>query len=350
MNSDLPKNPPTMAQDQDCSDIQDSTTLLLYQDNVPLPTTFYQFTSCKQHVSHGQVLHGKNYQGEEDQERKAIFEENLKKIVQHNLEYDLGMHSYYLGINKYSDWSRQEINKNLNGLVRSNKIEGKPYEPSEDMKLPSSVDWRDKGYVTEVKDQGHCGSCWAFSTTGALEGQNYRKTGKLVSLSEQDLIDCSVPYHNSGCDGGDMTLSYLYVINNGIDTEESYPYKAKNGVCHHNDSTIGATCNGFVDIPRKDEKKLKHAVATIGPISVGIDASSDAFHQYKGGVLDVPDCSSFFIGHAVLIVGYGTENGKDYWLVKNSWGKSWGDHGYIKMSRNKHNQCGIASAASYPWE
>ncbi|UYV60952.1 CTSL [Cordylochernes scorpioides] len=291
-------------------------------------------------------LHGKNYQGLEDQVRKAIFEEKLKKIAQHNLEYDLGMHSYYLGINKYSDWSSQEFTKHMNGLIVSEDHTMDLYEPSGDMELPSSLDWRSKGYVTGVKDQGDCGSCWAFSTTGALEGQHYRKSGKLVSLSEQNLVDCST---KNGCGGGVMIKAYKYIIKNGgIDTEESYPYKAEDDYCHYNKSNIGATCKGYKKI-NEDEESLKQALAAEGPISIGIDVW-DNFIDYKGGLYNNPNCHNDrgSLNHAVLLVGYGQENGMDYWLVKNSWTESWGEKGYIKMSRNKNNQCGIATYATYP--
>ncbi|UYV60947.1 CTSL [Cordylochernes scorpioides] len=263
-----------------------------------------------------QELHGKNYQGLEDQVRKAIFEEKLKKIVQHNLEYDLGMHSYYLGINKYSDWSSQEFNKHMNGLIISEDRTMDLYEPSGDMELPSSLDWRSKGYVTEVKDQEHCGSCWAFSTTGALEGQHYRKSGKLVSLSEQNLVDCSTK--NDGCGGGLMRDAFEYIMKNGgIDTEESYPYLGYNDDCHYNKSNIGATCKGYKSI-NQDEESLKQALAAEGPISIAIDAGGN-FQMYRGGVYNNPDCANAMgsLNHGVLLVGYGQENGMDYWLVKN---------------------------------
>ncbi|UYV60936.1 MCM2 [Cordylochernes scorpioides] len=291
-----------------------------------------------------QEIHGKNYQGEEEQVRKANFEKNLRTIVQHNLEYDLGMHTYYLGINKYSDMTGDELSKLMNGHISSNDHNLDLYEPIEDMELPSSLDWRDKGYVTEVKDQGDCGSCWSFSATGSLEGQLFRKTGKLVSLSEQNLVDCSSNY---GCQGGEVAVAYNYVITNGINSEESYPYKPKQGDCHFNKSSIAGTCQSFRGIAQ-DVKILQQALARIGPISIVIDAKGDIMLNYKGGVFTNPRCTYYALGHAVLLVGYGTENGLDYWLVKNCWGESWGEKGYIKILRNEENLCGVASRALYP--
>lgn len=213
------------------------------------------------------------------------------------------------------------------------------------MTLPESIDWRSKGAVTPVKNQGFCGSCWAFSAVGAMEGQHFLKTKKLVSLSEQNLVDCSPK--DTGCHGGNMDNAFEYVIkNNGIDTENGYPYEARDGKCRYVPTKVGATFSNYIHLPFGNEATLQEAVATSGPVAVGIDAGNELFHNYKEGIFDPDDCTRN-LDHGVLVVGYGTENGKDYWLVKNSWGHHWGIDGYIKMARNK-NLCGIADDASYP--
>ncbi|KRX43985.1 Cathepsin L [Trichinella murrelli] len=323
-------------------------------------------------------IYGKTYANESEEDyRREVFYANRLKVIRHNEQFDGGAKSYSMKLNKYSDLTREEFVQLMNGFKIASK--SGDYRPSSVFKpllftgdLPLNVDWRSEGMVTPVKDQGHCGSCWAFSATGALEGQNKRKTGKLVSLSEQNLIDCSRKYGNMGCSGGLMDNAFEYVKeNHGIDTEESYPYEAAvrmiDKKCRFKNSTIGATDKGFVDVEPGNETYLMHAVATIGPLSVAIDASHESFQFYSSGMLLMvsifntvevmwtnlgvyfePNCSSEFLDHGVLVVGYGSLKGKDYWIVKNSWGTSWGNDGYIFMARNKNNNCGIASFASYP--
>ncbi|XP_057714556.1 cathepsin L.1 [Corythoichthys intestinalis] len=299
---------------------------------------------------------GKSYSSPlEESQRKSIWLNNRRLVLVHNIMADQGMKSYRLGMTFFADLENKEYRRmvsqgclrNFNTSVPRGGSTFLPLPLGAD--LPHTVDWRQKGYVTDVKDQKQCGSCWAFSTTGSLEGQTFRKTGKLVSLSEQQLVDCSGDFGNMGCMGGLMDDAFRYIQKNGgIDTEESYPYEAEDGDCRYNPNTIGATCTGYVDIKKGDERALLEAVARVGPVSVAIDASQESFQLYDSGVYDEPDCSSSVLDHGVLAVGYGTDNGQDYWLVKNSWGQKWGDKGYIMMSRNKRNQCGIATAASYP--
>ncbi|CAL1272222.1 unnamed protein product [Larinioides sclopetarius] len=304
-----------------------------------------------EHWENFKKVFGKNYNEREEVTRRVIWEQRLAEIVQHNLRYDLGLHPYRKGINEYSDLDHDEFVKIFNGYRRQpgQKSNGTTWVPVSNAYIPDQVDWRDKGLVTPVKNQKQCGSCWAFSTTGSLEGQHKKKTGELVSLSEQNLVDCSGPEGNNGCEGGLMDLAFEYIKKNkGIDTEESYPYTAEDGTCHFQKSDVGATVTGYVDIPTGDEEALKKAVATVGPVSVAIDASQDSFQTYQDGIYVEPQCSSEALDHGVLVVGYGTEDGSDYWLVKNSWGTTWGIKGFIKMARNQNNQCGIATQASYP--
>ncbi|XP_063906826.1 procathepsin L-like [Zophobas morio] len=301
------------------------------------------------------LTYNKQYQSEiEERFRMKIFMENSHQIAQHNKLYAQGLVTYEMGISKYSDMLHQEFIQIMNGfngtaMRGSGRKDRITFIPPANVEVPTDVDWRTKGAVTGVKDQGACGSCWAFSATGSLEGQTFRRTGKLVSLSEQNLVDCSQPYGNMGCHGGLMDLAFRYIAaNGGIDTEASYPYTAIEGQCQYNPKNRGATDYGSVDLAPGNELLLQSAVATVGPISIAIDASKPSFMNYKSGVYYEPTCSSSRLDHGVLIVGYGTDNGQDYWLVKNSWGNTWGDAGYIKMARNRNNNCGIATMASFP--
>ncbi|XP_030752471.1 cathepsin L-like [Sitophilus oryzae] len=305
------------------------------------------------------MQHSKNYDSEtEERFRMKIFMENAHKVAKHNKLFSQGFVKFKLGLNKYADMLHHEFVSTLNGFnkTKNNILKGSDLNDAvrfispANVKLPDTVDWRDTGAVTEVKDQGHCGSCWSFSATGSLEGQHFRKTGKLVSLSEQNLVDCSGRYGNNGCNGGLMDNAFRYIKDNGgIDTEKSYPYLAEDEKCHYKAQNSGATDKGFVDIEEGNEDDLKAAVATVGPVSIAIDASHETFQLYSDGVYSDPECSSQELDHGVLVVGYGTsDDGQDYWLVKNSWGPSWGLNGYIKMARNQDNMCGVASQASYP--
>jgi len=295
--------------------------------------------------------HGKTYTVAEEIIRLEIFLKNVEKIAEHNLRYEKGEVSHYLRMNQYGDLAHNEFVGQLNGYKSAGlaKKAARTFMKPANFQAPANMDWRKEGYVTPVKDQGQCGSCWAFSSTGSLEGQHFRKTGSLVSLSEQNLVDCST--ENAGCNGGDMQLAYDYIKSNkGIDTESSYPYQARDRTCRYNAANVGATITGYEVLPSGDEDALVNALASVGPIAIAIDASQFSFQFYSGGVYVEEDCRNgdYDLDHAVLAVGYGTESEGDYFLVKNSWGTGWGLDGYIKMARNMDNQCGVATECVYP--
>ncbi|KAJ0066492.1 hypothetical protein NL108_013648 [Boleophthalmus pectinirostris] len=291
----------------------------------------------------------KKYQNEvEEMGRRALWEKNLMQINIHNLEASMGLHTYTMEMNHMSDLTKEEVVRIYAPLKLHKDFEMTPTSlqaTSED--VPDSVDWRKDGLVTSVKDQGMCGSCWAFSVVGALEGLLAKTTGKQVDLSPQNLVDCSKTYGTCGCNGGWPHYALQYVIGNqGIDSEASYRYKGKDGTCRYRPAYSAANCSGYYFVER-NEVSLKQAVATIGPIAIVIDASDISF--YRSGVYYNPSCGRL-TNHAVLLVGYGTDDktGLDYWLIKNSWGKRWGERGYIRMARNKNQMCGISMYAIYP--
>jgi hypothetical protein len=241
------------------------------------------------------------------------------------------------------------VKKNKNNIVGLNKVKSDRYVLRSGESLPEFVDWREKGAVAAVKDQGSCGSCWAFSTTGAVEGINQIVTGDLISVSEQELVDCDTSY-NQGCNGGLMDYAFEFIIKNGgIDTEEDYPYTGRDGRCDATRKNAKVvSIDGYEDVPINDESALRKAVSN-QPIAVAIEAGGREFQFYTSGIF-TGSCGTA-LDHGVLAVGYGSEDGKDYWIVKNSWGAEWGESGYLKMERNiadKTGKCGIAMEASYP--
>ena len=290
------------------------------------------------------VHHNKTYTSEND--LTCYFSNwinNRKYINQHNKK-NL---NYALELNKFADKDHHNCRHNHHyNKYMFDRVFENPVNFPEKKGLPDTVDWRTKGIVTDVKNQQQCGSCWAFSATGSMEAQHALKKGSLVAFSESQLIDCDKS--DSGCNGGLMDDAFKYVISNGIETEITYPYIPHKEKCRYNASSVVGGFNGYIDV-KGGESGLKEAVASVGPISVAIDASKIDFQFYKDGVYHNSDCSSTELDHGVLVVGYGTTNdGTDYWIVKNSWGTDWGNNGYISMARNKDNNCGIATQPSYP--
>lgn len=292
--------------------------------------------------------------------------QNEKIIIEHNMKNT----TYKLGHNKFSGLNSEEFSKFMGFDLQTQKLREKvsDYIDTDDYAdqsvemFPDSLDWRELGAVTNVKDQGSCGSCWAFSTTGSLEGAYQVKTGVLKSFSEQQLVSCDMLENGGtggdhGCHGGMMDDAFMFVANNnGLCTEEDYPYTSgtskKNGECY-------TTCKEdklsdiakYVDVRPKSDESLMTALMT-GPVSVAIQANQLKFQLYKSGVLKATDCGDE-LDHGVLVVGWGVENDIPYWIVKNSWSESWGDNGYILLERmtteNKGSgTCGILSCPSYP--
>jgi len=289
--------------------------------------------------------HNKVYSSEEFFARYDIFKANYDFVNSHN-EQTAG---FSVKLNKFADLTAAEFGKIYNGYrapsFRVSKPHAEVFVADKNVQIPTSVDWRSKGAVTGVKDQGQCGSCWSFSSTGSMEGSKALAGQGLVSLSEQNLVDCSTAQGNMGCNGGLMDQAFEYVIQNGgIDTEASYPYTATGpNQCRYSAANIGDKISSYSDISSGDEDALAQAIA-MKPVSVAIDASHSSFQFYNGGIYYEPACSSSQLDHGVLAIGYGD----GYFLVKNSWGTSWGSAGYIQMSRGRSNNCGIATAASYP--
>jgi KDEL-tailed cysteine endopeptidase len=282
---------------------------------------------------------------EEVENRFDVFRTNFHSILSHNSEN----HTFTMAINTYADLSPEEFKETKTGKLMG-PLERKScgnYVPT-GKSVPSSIDWREKGAVTPVKDQGQCGSCWSFSATGAMEGAWAIAKGKLVSLSEQQLIDCSKKYGNLGCNGGQMDAAFDYAIDNGMCEESAYPYTASGGDCHSCTTVVKiANCQ---DVSPNNQVDLKEAVSK-GPVSIAIEADTRVFQFYSSGVITSTSCGTK-LDHGVLIVGYGEENGIPFWLVKNSWGTSWGEAGYVKIERSESTNdigiCGVAAQPSLP--
>ncbi|KAA3453112.1 ervatamin-B-like [Gossypium australe] len=317
--------------------------------SLAMSRTIYEASVVDKHEQ-WMVDYSRKYESKLEKEKRLnIFKENLEYIESFN---NGGNRSFKLGLNEFADMTQDEFIAAHNGYkMQDNPIMPEStsfmYENLSD--VPTNFDWRDQGAVTPIKNQGQCGCCWAFSAVAAVEGIIQIKTGKLISLSEQQLLDCSTNGGNQGCSGGWMMNAFEYISQNqGITTEESYPYQQMQETCATQINKV-ATINGYQMVPKNDEEALLKAV-TNQPVSVALDGYGQSFQFYKGGVF-TGDCGND-LTHAVTIVGYGTsEEGLNYWLIKNSWGETWGENGYMRIQRDVNTPgglCGIAMKASYP--
>lgn len=290
---------------------------------------------------------------EERQRRYTIFKTNFMHIKSENAKGN----TFELAINGFADQSQQEFGSARLGVHSPNpaRLFGAALYLGTDRysgaPLPKAIDWVKNGAVTPVKNQGQCGSCWTFSSSGALEGAYKIATGELISLSEQQLVDCSKNDGNSGCNGGSMDAAFAYLENHPYCTDESYAYTGRQQLtCRESNCTVGIPqhrITGYYDVPSQDLQALMEAVAQ-QPVSVAIEADQMNFQLYHGGILSKA-CGSK-LDHGVLLVGFGTENGIDYWKVKNSWGPEWGEEGFVRLERGvtKDGECGIKLGAVYP--
>jgi len=291
------------------------------------------------------VRHGVRYgSSAEERYRREVFNNNKREIEKHNKLYREGKESYFQGTNHLSDLTQQEfLNRLGNFRTSENNTEVEVMSFDAAVDIPAKVDWRDEGAVLPIKNQGHCGSCWAFAAVATLEGAHKISSGELTDLSEQQLVDCSYRYGNQGCEGGWPLKALQYVRDNqGLDTEESYPYMTKMGYCHYNRKYIGSLIKQIYRTQTGSEDSLAMCLAMYGPVAVAVDATD--MMSYSGGIYNNIRCNPHNLNHAVTVIGYTP----DSWIIKNSWSTHWGEQGYMRLARNKGNMCGVAMDGVFP--
>lgn len=284
---------------------------------------------------------GKNYATVEEYEfRMANWLVKDIEIAEHNMTNS----SFSLGHNHMSDWSQFEFSKIL--THKPMPEEDKQYVDLPEVQMNGGVDWRSHNAVTPVKDQGQCGSCWSFSSTGALEGAHSIKTGKLLSFAEQQLVDCSTA--NYGCNGGWQYKAFKYFESHDAILESNYKYTAKDGTCQYSSkSKTNVEVSTYANVRADNVDQMKAAVAK-QPLSVSIEADKSVFQSYSSGIFNSSKCGTS-LDHAVLVVGYGSSGSTEYWIMKNSWGKSWGESGYMRMEiESGKGVCGVQMEPLYP--
>ncbi|SPP81668.1 cathepsin L1 isoform X1 [Drosophila guanche] len=276
------------------------------------------------------------------------FQTNFKIIKDHNKNYQDGQTSFRLATNVMADMSTDGYLRNFLRLLKSqsNAADDNIADivgSAQMSNVPESLDWRRKGFTTPSQNQQSCGSCYAFSIAESIEGQVFKRTGKILTLSVQQIVDCSVSHGNQGCIGGSLrnTLKYLQSTG-GIMRSDDYKYASKKGKCQFVGDLSVVNVTSWAILPVNDEQAIQAAVAHIGPVAVSINATPKTFQLYSDGIYDDVSCLSTSVNHAMLVMGYG----KDYWILKNWWGARWGESGYMRLKKGS-NLCGIANYAAY---
>jgi len=308
----------------------------------PVKTTLGVPTPVYDSWVHWKQANGKAYgTNSEEEYRLQVYAANFAEVMRLSNTQS----SATFELNKFSDLPSEEFATIYTGLIQKSGLRQNKTVRLDESNLKTEVNWVTKGAVAAVKDQGQCGSCWAFSAVSSIETANYlqKNMSSVPTYSEQQLVDCAGgKYHNLGCNGGLFDYAFTYVMDHSLQSEDSYPYRAADGHCKS--GTGSGTVTDFTDVEHMSASQLRAALNT-QTVSVAIQADQSVFQFYKGGVMSDPACGTQ-LDHAVLAAGYGNEGGEDYFLVRNSWGASWGLSGYIKIGAN--NTCGILQSPSYP--